>query len=127
MDDDAFSIRMNFKQMLETINPTSRVINEIMEYCLLHRSKHALYPAFFITHRYLITCITEHMASAPVLERVNLLYVIDSICTMSKKRGYTEYPAIVGFLLLKISKLICPDDQASGDLNAPALKKVLDK
>jgi hypothetical protein len=113
---DAFTVRMDFKEMLEHLTKSQTLINDAAEYCLTHRTTHA---------KDLINCITEHISKAPVLERVKLLYILDSMCSQSKKRVFPEYPAIVAESLLMISKLICPDEQSGADANAPALKKVI--
>lgn len=128
--EDAFAVRIEFKKMLGNCSSSQRVIKEITKYCL-DRIDHS---------QDLFNCIMEHLGIAPVLERVNLLYVLgiykhtaylpsDNVLSRSFKNSKTEYTMLLADSnsLLAIAKLICPETDPSGDANAVNLKKVLNK
>ncbi|KAJ3220310.1 hypothetical protein HK099_004394 [Clydaea vesicula] len=113
---DGFQIRIEFKELLSKLTVRPESILKTAQFAIDYKS----------FHENLFDCIFEHVHTSNVLERLNLLYVLDRMVSMSNKTKFQGYLDLVSQNLIDIVDNIVPNN-STGLININGLKKVLKK
>ncbi|KAJ2960004.1 hypothetical protein NQZ79_g4599 [Umbelopsis isabellina] len=113
-DDDPFECRLQFTALLQKLNASQQSIQKVANYAMRHRR----------LSEDLYSCVIEELEQASMNARLNILYVLDSLCQASLKSGFQGYVDLVRPDLEKIIAAVVPND-ARGMVNAASARKIL--
>lgn len=111
---DIFSVRTLFKDHIQKKLSASQ-IQRIVDFCYLNRQ---FYEELFIL-------LIENLASTPPLNRLNVFYVLDSLCKHSAKFQFYGYTDQIVAKLDEIVALVVDSNSDDGIANVYQLRKVL--
>ncbi|CAG8635113.1 8825_t:CDS:2, partial [Paraglomus occultum] len=111
---DPFAARMAFLALLKKLNASQLSIQKAVKFALRHR------------HRYedLFACIMEILMELSVYSRLNILYLLDSLCENAFQMNMQEYKELIEKNLVKIIQMIAPEN-SQGEMNSHSAYKVL--
>ncbi|KAH8554730.1 CTD kinase subunit gamma CTK3-domain-containing protein [Umbelopsis sp. PMI_123] len=113
-DYDPFECRLEFTSLLQKLNASQQSIQKVANYAMRNkRLSEDLY-----------SCVLESLEQASMNARLNILYVLDSLCQASLKSGFKGYVDLVRQDLDKVIAAVVPND-ASGMMNAASTRKIL--
>ncbi|CAO3686808.1 unnamed protein product [Umbelopsis ramanniana] len=113
-DYDPFECRLEFTSLLQKLNASQQSIQKVANYAMRNkRLSEDLY-----------SCVLESLEQASMNARLNILYVLDSLCQASLKSGFKGYVDLVRLDLDKVIALVVPND-ARGMVNAASTRKIL--
>ncbi|GJJ75598.1 CTD kinase subunit gamma [Entomortierella parvispora] len=116
MDVDPFEARMEFLGLLGKLNASQHSILKVGNFAMRNRN---LYEDLY-------SCITEELEKTPSINaRMNILYVLDSICQQSLKAHFAGYTDLLQRGLSKVIDLVAPAG-AKGNVNVAGTKKILE-
>ncbi|RUS15185.1 CTD kinase subunit gamma CTK3-domain-containing protein [Endogone sp. FLAS-F59071] len=111
---DPFECRLNFISLLNKLNASQQSIYKVASYAMRYRRQ----------SEDLYSCILEELEKATINARLNILYVLDSLCIASQKSHFAGYVDLVRRDLQKVIIAVVPND-AKGSVNLASTKKVL--
>ncbi|KAF9978350.1 hypothetical protein BGZ73_002733 [Actinomortierella ambigua] len=116
MDLDPFEARLEFLTLLGKVNASQHSIHKVGSFAMRNKN---LYEDLY-------SCIIEEMdQTSSINTRMNLFYVLDSICQHSHKARFSGYIDLVRKNLASIITKVTPSGP-KGDVNVAATRKVLD-
>ncbi|KAJ3414685.1 hypothetical protein HDV05_006220 [Chytridiales sp. JEL 0842] len=110
---DAFDCRLKFKQLLETLTASNTSIEKVKNFAL-SESNRAHYENLY-------ECIKERLMEVPTINRLSLLYLLDSLMKTSFK-GYLD---LVRKDLVWIINAIVPENDYGGYSNLSNVQKIV--
>ncbi|KAJ1967265.1 hypothetical protein IWQ62_001970 [Dispira parvispora] len=114
-DVDPFEARLTFVSMLSKITASLQSTHKPSHFAMKHVS----------LHEDLYQCILEQLDSVNVTSRMNLLGIIDAICTLSAKSNYSGYLKLIERDLPLIFTKVAPPGK-EGDVNVASAKQILE-
>ncbi|KAF8979220.1 hypothetical protein BGZ46_005688 [Entomortierella lignicola] len=117
MEVDPFEARLEFLGLLSKLNASQYSIQKVGNFAMRNRN----------LHEDLYSCIVEELEQAPSINaKMNIFYVLDSICQQSHKAGFTGYIDLIQRNLPKIIECVTPSGP-KGNVNVAGTKKVLEQ
>ncbi|KAJ1973958.1 hypothetical protein H4R35_003849 [Dimargaris xerosporica] len=114
-DIDPFEARLSFVEMLSKVAATGQSIQKPSHFVIKHAG----------LHEDLYQCILEQLDSASITARMNILSLIDAICTLSVKASSSHYLMLVKRDLETIITKVVPLGK-EGDVNVVATRQILE-
>ncbi|KAK9768669.1 hypothetical protein K7432_000504 [Basidiobolus ranarum] len=111
---DPFEARLAFLSLLKKLTASQQSIHKATNFAIKFKS---LYEDLY-------SCIIEELDQASFSSRLNLLYILDSICHQTTRMKFTGYVELVRKDLNTIVNKVVPDN-AKGNVNLPSARKVL--
>lgn len=111
---DMFSVRTIFTELMQKKLSASQ-IQRIVDFCYLNRQ---FYEELFIQ-------LIENLASTPLLNRLNVFYVLDSLCKHAAKFQFYGYSDQIVAKVDEIVSLVVDPNSDDGIANVYQLRKVL--
>ncbi|KAF9925063.1 hypothetical protein FBU30_005112 [Linnemannia zychae] len=116
MEVDPFEARLEFISLLGKLNASQHSIQKVGNFAMKNRK----------LHEDLYNCIIEELEQTKSLNtRMNIFYVLDSICHQSHKAGFTGYIDLIQKNLPKIIEYVTPSGP-KGNVNVAGTKKILE-
>ncbi|KAG0201123.1 hypothetical protein BGX28_005954 [Mortierella sp. GBA30] len=116
MDVDPFEARLEFLGLLGKLNASQHSIQKVGNFAMRYRH---LYEDLY-------SCIIEELEqTSSINARMNIFYVLDSICHQSHKAGFPGYMELIQRNLAKIIGFVTPSGP-KGNVNVAGTKKILD-
>ncbi|KAI8356063.1 CTD kinase subunit gamma CTK3 [Mortierella sp. GBAus27b] len=116
MEVDPFEARMEFLTLLSKLNASQHSIQKVGNFAMRNRN---LYEDLY-------SCIIEELEqSTSINAKMNIFYVLDSICHQSHKAGFSGYIDLIQRNLPKIVECVTPSGP-KGNVNVPGTKKILE-
>ncbi|KAF9435016.1 hypothetical protein BGZ76_007029 [Entomortierella beljakovae] len=116
MEMDPFEARLEFLSLLGKLNASQYSIQKVGNFAMRNRN----------LHEDLYSCIVEELEQAPSINaKMNIFYVLDSICQQSHKAGFSGYIDLIQRNLPKIIDTVTPSGP-KGNVNVAGTKKVLE-
>ncbi|KAI1297438.1 hypothetical protein EDD11_007128 [Mortierella claussenii] len=116
MEVDPFEARLDFLGLLGKLNASQYSIQKVGSFAMRNKN----------LHEDLYSCIIEELEQTPSINsRMNIFYVLDSICHQSHKAGFTGYIDLIQKNLSRIIECVTPAG-AKGNVNVAGTKKILD-
>ncbi|KAI8391183.1 CTD kinase subunit gamma CTK3-domain-containing protein [Radiomyces spectabilis] len=113
-DTDPFECRLIFSDLLQKLNASQQSIHKVANYAMRHRrSSEDLY-----------NCLREELDQASLNARLNLLYVLDAILSVSQKSRFKGYIELTRRDFIPIVRAVVLND-AKGVVNLPNTRKIL--
>ncbi|KAF9347559.1 hypothetical protein BGX26_000968 [Mortierella sp. AD094] len=117
MEVDPFEARLEFLGLLSKLNASQHSIQKVGNFAMRNRN----------LHEDLYSCIIEELEQAPSINaRMNIFYVLDSICHQSHKAGFSGYIDLIQRNLPKIIECVTPSGP-KGNVNIAGTKKILEQ
>ncbi|KAJ1986716.1 hypothetical protein H4R33_003202 [Dimargaris cristalligena] len=114
-DIDPFEARLTFVEMLSKVTANIQTTQRPVTFAMRHVS---LYEDLY-------QCILERMDALSVASRLNLLGVIDALCTVSLGRQFKDYANLVERDLVAIFEKVIPEG-TEGDVNMAEARKIFE-
>ncbi|KAI8068517.1 CTD kinase subunit gamma CTK3-domain-containing protein [Gongronella butleri] len=111
---DPFECRLQFIALLKKLNASQTSIQKATRYALKYRQ----------LSEDLYSCFLEELDTASINTRLNILYVLDSILSASRKAQYHEYVKLTQPDVSRIIRAVAPDT-AKGIVNVASTRKLL--
>ncbi|KAF9092515.1 hypothetical protein BGX23_004227 [Mortierella sp. AD031] len=116
MEVDPFEARLEFLSLLGKLNASQHSIQKVGNFAMRNRK----------LHEDLYSCIIEELEQTKSLNtRMNIFYVLDSICHQSHKAGFSGYIDLIQKNLPKIIECVTPSGP-KGNVNVAGTKKILE-
>ncbi|KAG0286364.1 hypothetical protein BGZ96_009523, partial [Linnemannia gamsii] len=116
MEVDPFEARLEFLSLLGKLNASQHSIQKVGNFAMKNRK----------LHEDLYNCIIEELEQTKSLNtRMNIFYVLDSICHQSHKAGFSGYIDLIQKNLPKIIECVTPSGP-KGNVNVAGTKKILE-
>ncbi|KAK3826734.1 MAG: CTD kinase subunit gamma CTK3-domain-containing protein [Linnemannia gamsii] len=116
MEVDPFEARLEFLSLLGKLNASQHSIQKVGNFAMKNRK----------LHEDLYNCIIEELEQTKSLNtRMNIFYVLDSICHQSHKAGFSGYIDLIQKNLSKIIECVTPSGP-KGNVNVAGTKKILE-
>ncbi|KAF9136455.1 hypothetical protein BGX30_011176 [Mortierella sp. GBA39] len=116
MEVDPFEARLEFLSLLGKLNASQHSIQKVGNFAMKNRK----------LHEDLYNCIIEELEQTKSLNtRMNIFYVLDSICHQSHKAGFHGYIDLIQKNLPKIIECVTPSGP-KGNVNVAGTKKILE-
>ncbi|ORZ07066.1 CTD kinase subunit gamma CTK3-domain-containing protein [Lobosporangium transversale] len=116
MEVDPFEARLEFRGLLGRLNASQHSIQKVGNFAMRNKN----------LHEDLYSCIIEELEQTPSINtKMNIFYVLDSICHQSHKAGFSGYMDLIQRNLHKIIECVTPSGP-KGNVNVAGTKKILD-
>lgn len=115
---DAFEVRMEFKELLRTLSASQKEVTKVAGFALEDENR-GLYTTLF-------ECIKEKLSEhGPVPDRLNFLYLLDSIIQYGSKAGFTGYQDLLREDLKFVIQQVVPGEDDASLANVTNVRKIL--
>ncbi|KAF9936450.1 hypothetical protein BGZ65_002367, partial [Modicella reniformis] len=112
---DPFEARLEFLGLLGKLNASQHSIQKVGNFAMRNKN----------FHEDLYSCIIEELEQSPSINaKMNIFYVLDSICHQSHKAGFPGYIELIQRNLAKIVECVTPSGP-KGNVNVAGTKKIL--
>ncbi|KAI8605885.1 CTD kinase subunit gamma CTK3-domain-containing protein [Dissophora ornata] len=116
MEVDPFEARLEFLGLLGKLNASQHSIQKVGNFAMRNRN---LYEDLY-------SCIVEQLEQTPSINaKMNIFYVLDSICHQSQKAGFSGYIDLIQKNLTRIIECVTPSGP-TGNVNVAGTKKILE-
>ncbi|KAG0329104.1 hypothetical protein BGZ99_003488 [Dissophora globulifera] len=116
MEVDPFEARLEFLGLLGKLNASQNSIQKVGNFAMRNKN---LYEDLY-------SCIIEQLEQTPSINaRMNIFYVLDSVCHQSQKSGFSGYMELIQKNLPKIIECVAPSGP-KGNVNVAGTKKILE-
>ncbi|PVU89942.1 hypothetical protein BB561_005113 [Smittium simulii] len=112
---DPFETRIAFTDLLAKLGSSSQVIEKISQFAFVNNS----------LAENLLDCLLEKTDSINISSRLNIIYVINSICDKEAKAKQRVWIEILDPVLSQLIQMIIPKN-SEGDANLGFTKKMID-
>ncbi|ORX54054.1 hypothetical protein DM01DRAFT_315989 [Hesseltinella vesiculosa] len=109
---DPFECRLQFISLLKKLNASQQSIQKATRYAMKHRQ----------LSEDLYSCFLEELDNASINTRLNILYVLDSILTTSRKSNFFDYIKLTQRDIVRIVQAVAPDTNR-GIVNLASTRK----